>query len=319
MPKLSLIMPAYNAEKTCIRAIESVVNNDFDLELIIVDDGSTDKTYDKCKAIQENDGRVKVYRKSNGGVSTARNFGLNIASGEYIGFIDSDDLLAANYMETLFPIMKKQPDFILFGYSNLFKGSRVSALNPANTENIEIMFDNLLFLSGGLNSPWNKLFKHSLLHHTFNIEKSMGEDLEFCCNYLKKIKTCVAIPDELYLYNMDTDNSLTKRLNTVLESITSDMIVLSEFVRSIGRSEKIIDDKFFQRTEGVLGGICDYKEFCKAVNHLINDKEYVEFLYRGMPQKYKNRLLQNMLINKKVKCLYGYLFFKRYARSVLRK
>lgn len=318
MPKLSLIMPAYNAEKTCKAAIESVICTDFDLEVIVVDDGSNDKTFQICTDIQKRDARVKVYSQKNAGVSSARNYGLSLASGEYIGFIDSDDRVSSEYVDSLIPYMKLDMDIIVFGYSNLVKGERVSGWKPIETENSAELYHELLFHVGGLNSPWNKLFKHDLLHHTFNTQKSMGEDLEFCCEYLKQIKTCKAVPEELYLYNTDAEGSLTKKLDIVLDSVIEDMKVLADFTEAIGVGENIVAEKFYQRVEGILGSFTRFTSLIYAVNKLQSKNEFLDMLHMYRPNLRKNILFRNMLIHKKWKTMFGYLLCKRYVRQHMR-
>lgn len=319
MPKLSLIMPAYNAEKTCMKAIESIISDKSDFELIIIDDGSKDNTFNICNEYAAKDARVKTYRKENGGVSSARNYGLNIANGEYVGFVDADDGVSEKYMQVLFPLMEKKFDVITFGYSGIINGEQVLASNPIITENVKEMYKDMLVYGGNLNSPWNKLFKRNLIHHTFNERKSMGEDLEFCCQYLKTIKTCKAISDELYIYNIDSTGSLTKHLDMVLDSITEDMKVLLDFVSSIGFDREIVSDKFYQRTEGVLGSVHNYKDFYGAMHYLLDDSNYKMLLSEFYPKKSKNKLLRSMLIKRKWKFLYIYLLCKRCARRVIRR
>jgi len=309
-------MPAYNAEKTCRAAIESIICSDSDFEVIVVDDGSKDDTYKICKGIQSEDVRIKVYTQNNTGVSSARNYGLSLAGGEYIGFIDSDDKLSSKYMEKLFAHMETSPDIIVFGYSNVVKGERVSGWKPIAAEEPLELINDLLFHGGGLNSPWNKLFKHSLLHNTFNTKKSMGEDLEFCCEYLKQIKTCKAVPIELYLYNTDAEGSLTKKMNIVLDSVVNDMEVLVDFIKSVGMDEGIVTEKFYQRVEGILGAIGVYSAYRNAVGYLLDKKEFENLLLIYKPQRKKNILIHDMVYRKRWRSLYFYLLCKRCVRKI---
>ena len=101
-PKISVIVPVYEAEKYLKDCIESILNQTFsDFELILVDDGSTDCSSDICRIYQERDERVKVIYKENGGVSSARNAGIEVSRGEYITFVDSDDYLVLDSLEIL--------------------------------------------------------------------------------------------------------------------------------------------------------------------------------------------------------------------------
>lgn len=101
MCKISIVMPVYNKEKYIKNAIESVISQTFkDWELIIIDDGSVDNSYEICK--QFSDERIHVYHTKNQGVSIARNYGMSLARGEYITFIDGDDTVSENYLKHLY-------------------------------------------------------------------------------------------------------------------------------------------------------------------------------------------------------------------------
>lgn len=103
MCKIAVIIPVYNAERTLARSVESLLAQDFaDIRLILVDDGSTDRSPALCDGFAEKDGRVTVIHKQNGGVSSARNVGLDLAEGEYISFFDADDTAAPCYLGTLY-------------------------------------------------------------------------------------------------------------------------------------------------------------------------------------------------------------------------
>lgn len=103
MCKVSIIVPVYNVEKYLKRCVNSIINQTFkDFELLLVDDGSTDLSGKICDKLKQSDNRIAVFHKKNGGLSDARNYGLHFAKGEYITFIDSDDFVAADYIEILF-------------------------------------------------------------------------------------------------------------------------------------------------------------------------------------------------------------------------
>ena len=117
-PNYSVIIPVYNAEPFIYKAIESLKNQTYtNIEVIIVDDGSTDNSYDKCKYLIENDHRFKLFHKQNGGVSSARNYGIKKSSGEYISFLDSDDYIDKNCFNRINSIIKKyNPEIVRYNY-----------------------------------------------------------------------------------------------------------------------------------------------------------------------------------------------------------
>ena len=108
MPFLSVIVPAYNSEATLERCVRSVLDQSFvDLELILVDDGSTDSTPDLLRQFSEEDGRVRVFTQANSGVSAARNLGLSHAQGTYAAFLDADDWVDPQTYEKLTAAMRE--------------------------------------------------------------------------------------------------------------------------------------------------------------------------------------------------------------------
>ena len=108
LPKISVIIPVYKVEEYINRCIKSVVNQTYDnLEIILVDDGSPDNCPVICDKWAEKDSRIKVIHKNNGGLSDARNMGMKIASGELIGFIDSDDWISKEMYQLLYENMKE--------------------------------------------------------------------------------------------------------------------------------------------------------------------------------------------------------------------
>lgn len=105
---ISVIIPVYNVEKYLDRCIKSVINQTYEtIEIILIDDGSTDKSLEICYKYLNKDNRIKVFHKENGGLSSARNYGIDVATGKYLTFIDSDDDIEKDYVEYLYNLMKK--------------------------------------------------------------------------------------------------------------------------------------------------------------------------------------------------------------------
>ena len=107
--KVSIIVPVYNSEKTILRCLDSILNQTYkNIEIIIVDDGSTDNSYNLIKSRLNNDHRIKLIKKENTGVSDSRNNGLEITTGEYVTFIDSDDWIELNLIEKMVEVLEKE-------------------------------------------------------------------------------------------------------------------------------------------------------------------------------------------------------------------
>ena len=115
-PIISIIIPVYNAEKTLNRCVDSVLNQTFhDWELLLIDDGSKDRSMYLCDEYALKDKRIKVFHKKNGGVSSARNMGLDYARGEWITFVDSDDYICENIFDL---VSSHNEDLLIFNYGS---------------------------------------------------------------------------------------------------------------------------------------------------------------------------------------------------------
>ena len=134
MKLVSIIIPVYNAEKYLRQCIYSIIKQSFDkFELILIDDGSKDKSWQICDEYAQRDNRIKVFHLQNGGPSKARNFGMSVAEGQYIEFVDSDDQLEASSLEYMAEIAQKyRPDMLI-----------------ANAEIIDVVKDNKKIISMG--------------------------------------------------------------------------------------------------------------------------------------------------------------------------
>lgn len=167
-PKISVIIPIFNTANYLDRCITSVINQSYtNLEIILVDDGSEDNSHGMCILYQEKDSRIRVLRQKNMGLSAARNAGLNIATGEYVSFVDSDDFLDANTYATLIACLagRKDIDIVIFGYRRIRNGKvileyRDRYRTPDKIDIIEELFEDFPIT----NAVWNKLYRADALH-----------------------------------------------------------------------------------------------------------------------------------------------------------
>ena len=107
--RISVVVPVYNVEQYLEKCVNSIINQTYkNLEIILVDDGATDKSGKLCDELAKLDNRIMVYHKKNGGLSDARNYGVERATGDYIGFVDSDDYIDAEMYEKLYEALKKE-------------------------------------------------------------------------------------------------------------------------------------------------------------------------------------------------------------------
>lgn len=184
-PKVSIIVPVYNVEQYLRRCIDSVLNQTFsDFELLLIDDGSKDNSVEICDEYAAKDSRIRVFHKENGGVSSARNLGLDNAKGEWIIFVDGDDSVAHDYIEAFHfdADIEIQSPLIV---DEETENERVSI----KQEDIFISSSCAeILITGGINTaPWAKCFKTSIIKTNkivFPIEISYGEDSVFLYSYL---------------------------------------------------------------------------------------------------------------------------------------
>lgn len=181
MEKISVIVPVYNVEKYLEKCLESIRKQTYtNLEIILVDDGSSDNSYEICKKYVQMDTRFKVFHKKNGGQGSARNLALNYCTGEYICFIDSDDYVKNDYVEYLYVLLKERElDIAACNSENIDEnekslGVRVSGSGYIEMSGIDAI--NSMWYRGPINiGPWGKLYK-KYLWNNIRFQECYAED-----------------------------------------------------------------------------------------------------------------------------------------------
>lgn len=200
----SVVIPVYQAEKDLKRCVLSwLAQTERELELILVDDGSTDGSAALCDELASIDQRVRVIHQSNAGVSSARNAGIQAAEGEFLLFTDSDDYVAPDYLEKMARLQKEtDSDLVLCGFHHLYDGADILK-TPGQTrccEMADFAEDFLeLYEKSYLNMPWNKMFRRSRAGK-FDTSLSLGEDLLFNLDYLRKCRRVAVLSEPLCYY-----------------------------------------------------------------------------------------------------------------------
>ncbi len=206
---LSIIIPAYNCENTIKKAVSSVLTQGFsDCELIIINDGSTDRTIDRANELLEKYDNVISMETSNGGPAKARNAGISVASGDYILFLDSDDDFRPGAFETISENLS-HIDMLIFGFKQKFFGRAKDKIYSYDGHaDIDILYRTDL-----LNQVWNKAYRRAfLLDNKITFEDyKYGEDRIFNGRCLERNPVISVIPDVLYNYNMLSGTSLVTR------------------------------------------------------------------------------------------------------------
>ena len=211
--KFSVIVPVYKVENVLPRCIESILDQTVtDFELILIDDGSPDRSGEICDAYAAKDSRIRVIHQKNGGVSKARNAGLDIAQGEYIVFVDSDDWVDADYLEQF---SLSSADMIIGGYQIEGHGIISPIIRQYDRQLFSGITHNVItfhFKQGLLNYIWTKAFSSSIIrknHLRFDESLSLSEDTLFVIQYVFRCASIQQIESVGYHYVKYNHETLT--------------------------------------------------------------------------------------------------------------
>ena len=234
---ISVIVPVYNSEQTLHRCIDSILGQTYrNFELLLINDGSKDRSGEICDEYARKDSRVKVFHKENGGVSSARNVGLDNARGEWVTFVDSDDRVGEMYLE-LFSSNFDADILLMDGYYNCSSENceifTVKGLHACH--NVEDVIASYLD-KPIIKTPWAKLFRNDiLLKLRFDERLRIGEDLSFVCSYMSYVKTIAIIDISQSIksggYFYSTCDNITKYGMSVREAVDSLKIIFGYYKR----------------------------------------------------------------------------------------
>lgn len=222
MRLFTIIVPVYNVEKYINRCIDSILAQTInEWELILVDDGSLDNSGKICDEYAEKDTRIKVFHKQNGGVSSARNLGIQEAEGEFVLFVDADDYLEKYTLSVIKDATTGQnPDMVIYNTREVLNnGKQIEYHYPLlnnnvyNKQEIEQQLIPFACLSPSfVNPPWNKAYRLTIIRDN-NLcfqKRVMGEDWLFNVNYIQKINSAIFIDKPLYNYMRNDESASSK-------------------------------------------------------------------------------------------------------------
>lgn len=295
---ISVIVPVYNVEKYIHRCVDSILNQTYrNLEIILVDDGSPDNCGKICDKYAEADPRVKVIHQKNAGLSEARNAGINIAAGEYIAFVDSDDYIEQNMYETMYSeLILNKADICVCQWQYEFSdGKQVVDINNIDSEIYGKMkaekfaefFYRGSYENGVVCAAWNKLYKADVFSEIRFVGR-LFEDDRIHNQILSKDYVVVVIPEQLYLYCENSD-SLTNKSFRENRLLIFD--ILSERLSSFSNNEFILVNtrklycniyiEYYYKAKKSNVKMPGYKEFDRIFREiLLKSKVDVSFIIR---------------------------------------
>lgn len=308
MDKVSIIVPAYNSEKYLTECIESIINQTYkNIEIIIINDGSIDKTEQICQKYKQKDDRIIFISRENRGASYTRNEAISISSGKYLCFVDSDDYLATDFIETLINKINEY-DLVTCGYYIKYidnERKMVGAKDNIQLKRKEAL-DALFFDNMYRGFLWNKIFKKEIITQNkiyFENDIKMCEDLIFVYKYISVCNKVLYIPEAKYFYR--------KRKT----SISNSSIIYKEALKAYDKLLKL-DEKNEQLTKNYIN--LNINMFLST-----NNKED-KIIAKNNIKKYKNILndklsfKDNLKLTIKLKC--RYLFkIKKYIKNIILK
>lgn len=334
--RISIIIPIYNGEKYLEKCLESISNQTYpELEVILVNDGSTDTSKEICEKWARKDCRFNLYNNENQGVSSSRNFGIKQATGEYITFVDCDDFLAKDALEILLQTASQGYDLIIANHARYYDEQNVT-LNvdiPTREYNKKEFLDTFwkLYDSFVINSPWGKLYKKEILQSKkieFPTDYELGEDLIFNLQYIEKSNTFYTINQNLYYYR-DTTDSLTTKYNENYLKIQLELNrYIEDFLIRNNACDKESQEKLKKDVSNIIISSVQnlFLPSCPLNNKQVKEKlkkylarQEIEVLVDVSYSEKRLQLFKKMIEKKKVKTIILYSRTKERIRKLVKR
>ncbi|HFE9683147.1 TPA: glycosyltransferase family 2 protein [Clostridium perfringens] len=313
---VSVIIPVYNAEKYIEKCINSLCNQTFDnYEIIIIDDGSSDNTELVVNKYKNRYKFIKYYKKNNGGVSSARNYGLSVANGKYVIFVDSDDWCEKNLIEVAYKkINEFKVDWLIYGYYIEFQNKTINTIKNdinilANNKKeiakcIKLLEEKMLIAS-----PWTSIYRMDILKENnikFNENLDFGEDVLFNLEYLEAIESVYILNLPLYHYvKFDKKTLSTKYVKNRFEKMNYNIKKRKEVYDKFNMVSDEYNIHFSNMfVKSLYGSIlnmfyteCElnYREKIKSIKFIMKDELY-------------NSYITNSNLNNKIFIIFKYIY-----------
>lgn len=321
MSKISVIVPIYNVEKYLRRCIDSIINQTYrNLEIILVNDGSLDGSLDICKRYEKLDSRIKLINKKNGGLSSARNEGLKIATGDYISFIDSDDWINEDMYESLLSnAIKYNADISVGGVINLLEKDNsyeviknsFTGVHKIQCISGEEAIEKFLMESW---ASWDKIYKREIHEDIYFPLGEINEDEAIAIEILKRCNKVVYDNKNFYNY-IKRENSITtskfnkKKFDWYKHCKNNLKFIEQEYPKLIKKAEKRLLDSMLWSLNSMIDINKDYEEYRKDIilNIKSRSKSFCSNIYISKKNKFWVYIILYTSINNNI-LLYKFLY-----------
>ena len=279
---VSIIVPVYNAEESLERCIKSIMAQTYaNLEVLLINDGSTDKSLEIIKRYENIDNRIKCFDKKKSGVSSARNYGIEKANGKYVFFLDADDTIDKDVINNLLSESNKNKDYLVVGFfKNIIKNKENICKYNSGTykkeEYIKMILDNKI-----MGVVWNYLFKLGKIEKIrFDENTSFLEDTLFLIEYLDKVEFIEIYNDEKNYYNYYfNDNSISHSNKKALQNI-------KDFIYSLDRIDYITNKKYADKIKNkkvkLIKNECKKLEEIEDYKKILNSQQIKKALKKDI-------------------------------------
>lgn len=294
---VSVIVPIYNVEKYIEKCIVSIINQTYkNIEIILVDDGSPDNCLEICEFWKNKDNRIKIIRKENGGLSDARNYGLEYSKGSYIVFVDSDDYVEKNFIEIMYnEIKNNDADLAICNYYLNYIDKQIQNTYYNNKFAISSN-DKYNYLYNGYNKvtivAWNKMYKRDIFKNIRYPKGKLHEDEFIICDILKATNKIVYILNPPLYHYIQRDDSIMAKFNVKRFDIIEALDKRISFFEEINDKRNLEITKYnqFFRLLGLLTRL--YANDKKKFNEICKEKKYlIKLVMLGKDiKKYKLKL-----------------------------
>ncbi len=317
MKNVSIIVPVYKTEKYVEECVSSLTEQSYEnIEIILIDDGSPDKSGEICDKLAEKDVRIKVVHKVNGGVSSARNEGIKHSTGDYIMFADSDDFLDTMAVEKLLQMHDTDCDIVIFGAYDFINGEKKSTWTYENkvvnaSDFLKNYFDYRTKMD--TNSPFNKLYLKNIIDENkieFSTQFKVGEDMLFNLEYYEKCKKIQIVDYYAYFYRIHSGSVMTSYKSNLFHQLKYLYFYEKNIVKEYGgNNDNSMYTSLYYTLYGSLSNQLKseaaFSEKLEEIRRIIKDKDLLEDI-----KNYKSKSMAVKLLLLSIKTGSTFLVYK---------